>query len=59
MVLPAGDYQRSMSVPIAVYVEDVDADRTELSNSLNLRKTIHCLRENDISESTCTNNFLL
>ncbi|XP_053488227.1 mitogen-activated protein kinase kinase kinase 5 isoform X1 [Ictalurus furcatus] len=54
-----GDYQRSMSVPIAVYVEDVDADRTELSNSLNLRKTIHCLRENDISESTCTNNFLL
>ncbi|TSK34920.1 Mitogen-activated protein kinase kinase kinase 5 [Bagarius yarrelli] len=34
---PAGEYQRSMSVPVAVYVEDVDNDRTELSSSLNLR----------------------
>ncbi|KAB5586332.1 hypothetical protein PHYPO_G00000380 [Pangasianodon hypophthalmus] len=55
----AGEYQRSMSVPIAVHVEDVDSDKTELSNSLYLRKTIPCLRENDISESPpCTNNFL-
>ncbi|KAG7336155.1 hypothetical protein KOW79_000848 [Hemibagrus wyckioides] len=60
---PAGEYQRSMSVPIAVHVEDVDSDRTDLSSSLNLSKMIHCLRENgenDISESPpCTNNFLL
>ncbi|GAA6103041.1 mitogen-activated protein kinase kinase kinase 5 [Tachysurus ichikawai] len=55
-----GEYQRSMSVPITVYVEDVDSERTELSSSFNLSKTIHCLRENDISESPpCTNNFLL
>ncbi|KAM9488242.1 mitogen-activated protein kinase kinase kinase 5 isoform 2-T2 [Clarias gariepinus] len=55
-----GEYQRSMSVPIAVHVEDVDADKTEMSGSLSLRKTIHCLRENDISDSPpCTNNFLL
>ncbi|KAF7708726.1 mitogen-activated protein kinase kinase kinase 5 [Silurus meridionalis] len=58
LISPAGEYQRSMSVPITVTVEDTDS--TELSGSLNLSKTIHCLRENDISESPpCTNNFLL
>ncbi|XP_060778179.1 mitogen-activated protein kinase kinase kinase 5 [Neoarius graeffei] len=47
-VSPAVEYQRSMSVPITVHV---DTDRIDLSSSLNLRKTIHCLREEDISES--------
>ncbi|XP_062847445.1 mitogen-activated protein kinase kinase kinase 5 [Trichomycterus rosablanca] len=56
----SGDYQRSMSVPIAVYVEDTDANKTELSNSLDLRRTMHRLRVNDISGSPpSTNSFLL
>lgn len=49
LVSPAVEYQRSMSVPITVHV---DTDRIDLSSSLNLRKTIHCLREKDISESS-------
>ncbi|XP_076827875.1 mitogen-activated protein kinase kinase kinase 5 isoform X2 [Brachyhypopomus gauderio] len=41
---PAGEFHRSMSVPITVYVEDTDAEKTEFSSSLDLRKTLHCIR---------------
>ncbi|XP_026857431.2 LOW QUALITY PROTEIN: mitogen-activated protein kinase kinase kinase 5 [Electrophorus electricus] len=47
----AGEYHRSMSVPIAVYVEDTDAEKMELSSSLDLRSPIHHIRGSDVSES--------
>uniref|UniRef100_A0A4W4EMH6 mitogen-activated protein kinase kinase kinase n=1 Tax=Electrophorus electricus TaxID=8005 RepID=A0A4W4EMH6_ELEEL len=45
-----GEYHRSMSVPIAVYVEDTDAEKMELSSSLDLRSPIHHIRGSDVSE---------
>ena len=40
-----------MSVPIWVHVEDVDAEPTDLSCSLDLRRTMPVLRMDDIAES--------
>ncbi|XP_062395311.1 mitogen-activated protein kinase kinase kinase 5 [Sardina pilchardus] len=53
------DYHRSMSVPITVYVEDVDADPFDLSCSLDMRRTTSVIRMDDIAESPpSTNSFL-
>ncbi|XP_063055193.1 mitogen-activated protein kinase kinase kinase 5 [Engraulis encrasicolus] len=46
-----GDYQRSMSVPVSIHVEDVDSDSVDLSCSLDLRRTVPALMVNDIAES--------
>ena len=48
---PVGDYQRSMSVPVSIHVEDVDSDSVDLSCSLDLRRTVPALMVNDIAES--------
>ncbi|XP_048116800.1 mitogen-activated protein kinase kinase kinase 5 isoform X3 [Alosa alosa] len=45
------DYHRSMSVPITVHVEDVDAEPFDLSCSLDMRRTMSVLRMDDIAES--------
>ncbi|XP_052003268.1 mitogen-activated protein kinase kinase kinase 5-like isoform X1 [Xyrauchen texanus] len=49
-----GDFHRSMSVPIAVRVENTDADHTDLSCSFDLRRTASALRASDIAESPPT-----
>ncbi|XP_052000607.1 mitogen-activated protein kinase kinase kinase 5-like [Xyrauchen texanus] len=56
---PSGDYHRSMSVPIAVYVENTDADHIDLSCSFDLRRTRTALRGNDIAESPPTSSSFL
>lgn len=53
------DYHRSMSVPIKVHVEDVDADTCDLSSSLDLRRTTSALRMDDIAESPPTTSGFL
>uniref|UniRef100_A0AAX7UVC7 mitogen-activated protein kinase kinase kinase n=1 Tax=Astatotilapia calliptera TaxID=8154 RepID=A0AAX7UVC7_ASTCA len=56
------DYQRSMSVPISILVEDTDSysDLIDLSCSLDLTKSQSSLRAEEISESPpSTNSFLL
>ncbi|CAL8288447.1 unnamed protein product [Merluccius merluccius] len=57
---PFADYNRSMSVPIAIYVEDTDSvDSLDLSCSLDLRRSCP-LRDDDITGSPpTTNSFLL
>ncbi|XP_030637021.1 mitogen-activated protein kinase kinase kinase 5 [Chanos chanos] len=54
-----GQYQRSMSVPVSVHVEDTDTEGTELSNSFDLRRTVPGLRVNDIAESPPSSNSFL
>lgn len=59
--LSAADYQRSLSVPISILVEDTDSDSgsIDLSCSLDLRRVQSSLIEDEISESpTGTNSFL-
>ncbi|KAL3980431.1 plectin [Sarotherodon galilaeus] len=56
------DYQRSMSVPISILVEDTDSysDSVDLSCSLDLTRSQSSLRAEEISESPpSTNSFLL
>uniref|UniRef100_I3KHA6 mitogen-activated protein kinase kinase kinase n=1 Tax=Oreochromis niloticus TaxID=8128 RepID=I3KHA6_ORENI len=56
------DYQRSMSVPISIHVEDTDSysDSVDLSCSLDLTRSQSSLRAEEISESPpSTNIFLL
>lgn len=58
----ASDYQRSLSVPVSIQVEDVDdsfSGFVDLSNSLDLRRTMSNLKVDEISESpTSTSSFL-
>ncbi|XP_030605568.1 mitogen-activated protein kinase kinase kinase 5 [Archocentrus centrarchus] len=56
------DYQRSMSVPISILVEDADSysDSVDLSCSLNLRRPQSSLRSaEEISESPPSTNSVL
>ncbi|XP_066538799.1 mitogen-activated protein kinase kinase kinase 5 [Hoplias malabaricus] len=54
-----GEYQRSLSVPLVVRADELDADKIDLSSSLDLRRTIPHVRVNDMSESPpSTNSFL-
>ncbi|KAI7806518.1 mitogen-activated protein kinase kinase kinase 5 [Triplophysa rosa] len=48
---PPGDFHRSMSVPIAVHVENAVVDHIELSSSFDLRRTTRALKGNDIAAS--------
>ncbi|KAM7421278.1 hypothetical protein PAMA_015431 [Pampus argenteus] len=55
------DYQRSLSVPVSILVEDTDSysDSNDLSCSLDLRRPLSALRADEISESPPSNHFLL
>lgn len=46
-----GDFYRSMSVPIALCVENTDAEHNELSCSFDLRRTTPVFKGNDMAES--------
>lgn len=48
---PAGDFHRSMSVPIALCVENADAEHNDLSCSFDLRRTTPVFKINDMAES--------
>lgn len=54
------EYQRSLSVPISIFVEDIDSpsDSIDLSASLDLRWHVSALKTNDISESPPGSSFL-
>ncbi|XP_071326030.1 mitogen-activated protein kinase kinase kinase 5 [Trachinotus anak] len=57
----SADYQRSLSVPISILVEDTDSysDSIDLSCSLDFRRTQYTLRANEVSESPpSTSSFL-
>ncbi|XP_019122694.2 mitogen-activated protein kinase kinase kinase 5 [Larimichthys crocea] len=56
----AGDYQRSLSVPISILVEDTDSysGSIDLSCSLDLRRPYSALRADEISESPPNISFL-
>ncbi|XP_039974105.1 mitogen-activated protein kinase kinase kinase 5 isoform X2 [Xiphias gladius] len=57
----SADYQRSLSVPISILVEDTDlySDSLDLSCSLDLRRTQFTLRAAEVSESPpSTSSFL-
>lgn len=56
----AAEYQRSLSVPISIFVEDIDSpsDSIDLSASLDLRWHVSALKTNDISESPPGSSFL-
>ncbi|XP_026227916.1 mitogen-activated protein kinase kinase kinase 5 [Anabas testudineus] len=61
-ILSTADYQRSLSVPISILVEDTDSysGSIDLSCSLDLRKPHSALRADQISESPpSTSTFLL
>uniref|UniRef100_A0A671SZB9 mitogen-activated protein kinase kinase kinase n=1 Tax=Sinocyclocheilus anshuiensis TaxID=1608454 RepID=A0A671SZB9_9TELE len=45
------DFHRSMSVPIALRVENADAEHNELSSSFDLRRTTPAFKGNDMAES--------
>ncbi|XP_057691135.1 mitogen-activated protein kinase kinase kinase 5 [Corythoichthys intestinalis] len=57
----AGDYQRSLSVPVSILVEDTDSysDSIDLSCSLDFRRTQSVFRANHISESPPGNGRFL
>ncbi|KAJ8405064.1 hypothetical protein AAFF_G00329850 [Aldrovandia affinis] len=58
-VIAPGEYHRSMSMPIAVHVEDTSVgEHIDLSSSLDLRRATPSLRLSDIAESPPTNSFL-
>uniref|UniRef100_A0A8C4EL62 mitogen-activated protein kinase kinase kinase n=1 Tax=Dicentrarchus labrax TaxID=13489 RepID=A0A8C4EL62_DICLA len=56
----AADYQRSLSVPISILVEDTDSfsGSIDLSCSLDLRRPQSTLRADEISESPPSTSFL-
>lgn len=59
LAVAVGDYQRSMSVPLVLDVEDMDTHRAELSSSFDLRRTINRVKASDFSQSPpSTNSFL-
>ncbi|XP_046882489.1 mitogen-activated protein kinase kinase kinase 5 isoform X2 [Hypomesus transpacificus] len=55
----SAEYQRSMSVPVAVFVEDTTSDMVDLSCSLDLRWSKSGLRGSDIAESPPTSSCFL
>ncbi|XP_068179950.1 mitogen-activated protein kinase kinase kinase 5 isoform X2 [Antennarius striatus] len=57
---PAADYQRSLSVPISILVEDTDSysDSIDLFSSLDFRRHQSAQRADEISESPPTISFL-
>lgn len=57
----AVDYQRSLSVPISIFVEDTDSysDSIDLSCSLDLRRQQANQRADEISESPPSASFLV
>uniref|UniRef100_A0A672GYG4 mitogen-activated protein kinase kinase kinase n=1 Tax=Salarias fasciatus TaxID=181472 RepID=A0A672GYG4_SALFA len=60
--LSSADYQRSLSVPVSIFVEDTDSysGSIDLSCSLDLRRNQADLRGDEISESPpSTNRFLI
>ncbi|XP_053736714.1 mitogen-activated protein kinase kinase kinase 5 [Synchiropus splendidus] len=60
--LSSGDYHRSLSVPISIFVEDTDSysDSIDLSCSLDLRRPQSCIMEDEIETESppSTNSFL-
>ncbi|KAL7887251.1 hypothetical protein AOLI_G00049720 [Acnodon oligacanthus] len=55
----SGEYHRSLSVPLVAHVDDMHAVGTDLSSSLDLRRSVVHVRESEISESPpSTNSFL-
>ncbi|TNN02170.1 hypothetical protein fugu_009657 [Takifugu bimaculatus] len=58
--LSIAEYQRSLSVPISIFVEDIDSpsNSIDLSASLDLRWHLSALKTNDISESPPGSSFL-
>ncbi|KAM9353855.1 mitogen-activated protein kinase kinase kinase 5 [Symphorus nematophorus] len=58
--LSAADYQRSLSVPISIFVEDTDSysGSIDLSCSLDLRRQQASIRADEISESPPNTSFL-
>ncbi|KAM8735760.1 mitogen-activated protein kinase kinase kinase 5 isoform 1-T1 [Acanthopagrus schlegelii] len=59
-LLSAADYQRSLSVPISILVEDTDSysGSIDLSCSLDLRRQQSAFRADEISESPPSTSFL-
>ncbi|XP_067093839.1 mitogen-activated protein kinase kinase kinase 5 isoform X3 [Osmerus mordax] len=56
----SAEYQRSMSVPVTVFVEDTASDEVDLlSCSLDLRRSKSGLRGSDIAESPPTSSCFL
>ncbi|XP_035528751.1 mitogen-activated protein kinase kinase kinase 5 isoform X2 [Morone saxatilis] len=57
----SADYQRSLSVPVSILVEDTDSfsGSIDLSCSLDLRRPQSTLRADEISESPPSTSFLL
>ncbi|XP_029359416.1 mitogen-activated protein kinase kinase kinase 5 [Echeneis naucrates] len=61
-ILSGADYQRSLSVPVSILVEDTDSykDSIDLSCSLDFRRHQSALNGNEVSESPpSTSSFLL
>uniref|UniRef100_A0A672LF72 mitogen-activated protein kinase kinase kinase n=1 Tax=Sinocyclocheilus grahami TaxID=75366 RepID=A0A672LF72_SINGR len=56
---PVGDFHRSMSVPIALRVENADAEHNELSSSFDLRRTTPAFKGNDMAESPPSSSSFL
>ncbi|XP_016364528.1 mitogen-activated protein kinase kinase kinase 5 isoform X1 [Sinocyclocheilus rhinocerous] len=56
---PVGDFHRSMSVPIALRVENTDAEHNELSSSFDLRRTTPAFKGNDMAESPPSSSSFL
>ncbi|KAF4102980.1 mitogen-activated protein kinase kinase kinase 5 [Onychostoma macrolepis] len=56
---PVGDFHRSMSVPIALHVENTDAEHNELSSSCDLRRTKPAFKVNDMAESPPSSSSFL
>uniref|UniRef100_A0A8C1ABG4 mitogen-activated protein kinase kinase kinase n=1 Tax=Cyprinus carpio carpio TaxID=630221 RepID=A0A8C1ABG4_CYPCA len=56
---PVGDFHRSMSVPIALRVENTDAEHMELSSSFDLRRTTPAFKGNDMAESPPSSSSFL
>lgn len=48
---PVGDFHRSMSVPIVLRVENIDAEHNELSSSFDLRRTKPAFKGNYMAKS--------
>lgn len=57
----AAEYQRSLSVPISIFVEDTDSPSSsiDLSVSLDLRRHVSTFKTNDISESPPSSSSIL
>uniref|UniRef100_A0A8C1T312 mitogen-activated protein kinase kinase kinase n=1 Tax=Cyprinus carpio TaxID=7962 RepID=A0A8C1T312_CYPCA len=53
------DFHRSMSVPIALRVENTDAEHMELSSSFDLRRTTPAFKGNDMAESPPSSSSFL